>query len=569
MNENNILFNKLSHIFFMCCLVTTVIFLLYIKVNSSRTAVSLNDNALYNLNTNWHYTLVDSHTTYDLSLPAHLNLPSTTNSLTLERTLNEASPHANYLLLRSSEQSLHVWIDNKLLYSYDISSPIGFENHTASAWHFIELPSTYNYNTSHQLTLQLYSPLSANVGIVNEVYIGSQIACLYMLFKTYGFSWLTCLLLFLLGLTLLSYSFLSLFKSRHHTPLFYLGAFATCAAIWSASEGRLLQFIFSHRQLEYYLNYCLLFILPIPFLFYIKLNYAFHFTWLYDILIWLFGLNFMICITLVIFNVKNFFELQLTFQLLLIITLTLCSITFFSTIKQQQHTNKLAILGYLCLIFTAALDLLRVYTGMLIDSSFAFRIGLLIFIITTSFDFEQHLLEVSLQSRRTQILETLAYTDTMTGLLNRTAFNEALNRINDMLPISQPIALLILDINDLKLANDTLGHTMGDLLITHTATLLKQVYHDIANIYRIGGDEFVVIFEGIPESALKHYLQKFKHELQLHNSMQSPKISTAYGYAYYNANVHQNIHDVFIAADENMYACKKSYKLQTRWVHQK
>lgn len=566
MKALNILFNKLSHIFFMCCLVTTIVFLLYIKFHSTHNLVPLNDHILYDLGNDWHYTLIGSCQPSSISLPAHLSLPAHTNLINLERTLTEASPQADYLFLRSSQQSVYVWIDHKLIYSYDISSPIGFENHTASAWHFIKLPLDYNFNAAHELTVQFYFPTFKSPVIINNIYIGSQIACIYMLFKTYGFAWLTCLLIFLLGLVLLSYSLFSSLKSKHHTHLIYLGTFALCAALWSASESRLLQLIISNREFEYYLNYCLLYMLPIPLLFYIKFTYSSHNPKPYDLLIWLFGLNFMYCMCLVVFNIKYFSSLNLIFELLLVVTLTLCSMTFFTALKEES-INKIVITGYLSLIFTAALDILRTYTGDVIDSSFAFRIGLLIFIFTTSFSFEQHLFEVSSQSAKSQLLETLAFTDTLTGLLNRTAFSEALTKINQTLPTSTSIVLVLFDLNDLKKTNDTKGHTAGDLLITHTAFLLKTLFADTGKIYRICGDEFVILIQDMPENTLKRVLQKFQHNLRVHNSMQNPKLSINYSYAYYNPNTHETLQDILMTADKNMSIAKHSAKLQKQWIN--
>ncbi|WP_054742581.1 GGDEF domain-containing protein [Cellulosilyticum ruminicola] len=566
MKALNISFNKLSHIFFMCCLVTIFIFLLYIKVHSTHTTAPLNDHVLYNLNTNWHYTLTGSCRSSNISLPVHLSLPAGTNIINLERTLTEASPTAGYLLLHSSQQSLHVWIDHTLIYTYNLSSSINFDNHTASAWHFVKLPIDYDFSVPHRLAVQFYAPETKSLQLINNVYIGSQIACIYMLFQTYGFAWLTCLLFFLLGIILLSYSVFSLLNSKHHTPIIYLGLFALCASIWSASESRLLQLLISNREFEYYLNYCLLYILPIPVLFYIKLTYSDQHAKLYDLLIWLFGLNFMYCISLVVFNVQSFANLHLAFEFLLVVALTLCSITFFTALKEQT-INKLVITGFLSLIFTAALDLLRIYTGDLIDSSFAFRIGLLIFIVTTSFNFEKHLFEVSSQSTKSHLLETLAFTDTLTGLLNRTAFNETLTKLNQILPSTLPIALVLFDLNNLKKTNDTKGHITGDLLITHTAVLLKTIFLNPNTIYRICGDEFVIILKDIPENTLKHLLQKFQYHLQLHNSIQNPKISINYSYAYYNPMTHTNIQDVLIAADKNMSLAKHSSKLQKQWMN--
>lgn len=320
-------FNTLSHIFFLCCLISTTLFLLYIYVSSKHTLVSLNDHIIYSLDTGWQYA--DSLTASATTSSSHDSLPTSPYTLTLKRPLTEASPRANYLLLYSVQQSLDVWIDQQLIYSYHIASPTHFEDHTANAWHFIALPCNYNYNTPHTLILKLSSSFPSNVAIRSNMYLGSQVACLYRLFQTYALAWIMSLLLFLLALVLLAYSLLSFLKKRHHTQLLYLGIFTMCVAICSASEGHFLQFIITNRQFEYYLNYCLLFLLPIPFLFYIKLSYNAHAPWVYDLLIWLFSLNFMVCMTLVTFNISGFIHFVFIFQLLLIATLIICSITFF------------------------------------------------------------------------------------------------------------------------------------------------------------------------------------------------------------------------------------------------
>lgn len=337
MKKKYSLFNTVSHIFFLCCLIITALFLLYIYVHSKYTRIALNDHAVYSLDTGWQYTYSPSTITASASSATP---PTSPYALTLKRPLTEASPHANYLLLRSFQQSLDVWVDQQLIYSYHIASPTNFENHTANAWHFIALPYNYNYAVAHTLTLKLSSSFPSNVTILSNIYLGSQIGCLYKLFQTYALAWITSLLLLLLAFVLLAYSLFSFLKKRPHTQLFYLGLFTMCVSICSASEGQLLQFIISNRQFEYYLNYCLLFLLPIPFLFYIKLSYTAHTPWVYDLLIWLFGINFMTCMTLVIFNISDFIQLIFALQLLIITTLIICSMSFFPFIKfQTKHKH--------------------------------------------------------------------------------------------------------------------------------------------------------------------------------------------------------------------------------------
>ena len=86
--------------------------------------------------------------------------------------------------------------------------------------------------------------------------------------------------------------------------------------------------------------------------------------------------------------------------------------------------------------------------------------------------------------------ERRANIDFLTGLSNRAAFNGALARLDCNAPGSWAICLL--DIDNLKVVNDTFGHHAGDALITHVADRLAHAAHP-APAYRIGGDEFAVI----------------------------------------------------------------------------
>ncbi|TAJ31297.1 EAL domain-containing protein [Bosea sp. (in: a-proteobacteria)] len=84
----------------------------------------------------------------------------------------------------------------------------------------------------------------------------------------------------------------------------------------------------------------------------------------------------------------------------------------------------------------------------------------------------------------------LAYWDTLTGLPNRVAFNEAITRMTAELPLN--FGLMLIDIDHLKAINDTMGHAAGDALIATVGARLQAVIGE-ATACRIGGDEFAVL----------------------------------------------------------------------------
>jgi diguanylate cyclase (GGDEF)-like protein len=91
--------------------------------------------------------------------------------------------------------------------------------------------------------------------------------------------------------------------------------------------------------------------------------------------------------------------------------------------------------------------------------------------------------------------EARALTDTLTGLGNRRALDEALTRIVDL---ARPFALLHLDLDFFKAVNDTRGHAAGDHVLAAVANVLRAATRDGDIVTRVGGDEFILLLPNPP-----------------------------------------------------------------------
>jgi diguanylate cyclase (GGDEF)-like protein len=88
----------------------------------------------------------------------------------------------------------------------------------------------------------------------------------------------------------------------------------------------------------------------------------------------------------------------------------------------------------------------------------------------------------------------LAYHDSLTGLGNRLLFKEQLEEaLKDVSVTPHPLAVLFLDLDGFKAVNDTLGHSVGDLLLKSVATKLRDILPRTDRIARLGGDEFAIL----------------------------------------------------------------------------
>src|SRR5580658_8478273 len=101
-----------------------------------------------------------------------------------------------------------------------------------------------------------------------------------------------------------------------------------------------------------------------------------------------------------------------------------------------------------------------------------------------------------LANREEQILK-LAYSDVLTGLPNRTLFNDRLGVAMEEARRKQaPFTVLLMDLDRFKHINDTLGHHAGDQVLQQTAKRLRNMLRKSDTIARLGGDEFVILLSG-------------------------------------------------------------------------
>ncbi len=95
---------------------------------------------------------------------------------------------------------------------------------------------------------------------------------------------------------------------------------------------------------------------------------------------------------------------------------------------------------------------------------------------------------------KSDTLQELATTDSLTGLMNRFQFQESLREaVVDSLANSEPLALFLIDMDGFKEINDTLGHPVGDDALVEIANRLSEEFAETAEISRLGGDEFCII----------------------------------------------------------------------------
>ena len=119
-------------------------------------------------------------------------------------------------------------------------------------------------------------------------------------------------------------------------------------------------------------------------------------------------------------------------------------------------------------------------------------------------------------------------------------------------------AMVVFDLNDLKLTNDTYGHEAGDAYLIDSTKLIKEYFKDIP-IYRIGGDEFCTILIGSNYENREQLFEAFNKRIDL-NLKNKERLIISSGLATFNPNKDTTMLKVFTRADREMYARKQELK---------
>lgn len=158
-----------------------------------------------------------------------------------------------------------------------------------------------------------------------------------------------------------------------------------------------------------------------------------------------------------------------------------------------------------------------------------------------------------------QRLEELSTLDRLTGLFNRNAMLVRMKEIDDQVAkansdesvAKEPFGLVTIDLNGLKATNDLEGHEAGDRLLMRTAEVLGSVFRK-SDLYRMGGDEFVIIASGISHGQFDDRVSQLFAASAEHEGM-----NFAIG-SFWSDGTH-DAHEAFRHADAQMYADKRAY----------
>nr|WP_235937715.1 GGDEF domain-containing protein [Marinobacter caseinilyticus] len=158
-------------------------------------------------------------------------------------------------------------------------------------------------------------------------------------------------------------------------------------------------------------------------------------------------------------------------------------------------------------------------------------------------------------------LVSLAETDALTGLANRSTFQATLARtVNESLRNKTPFALVLMDIDHFKKVNDSFGHDAGDRVLHHISRRLTERLRNTDFVGRLGGEEFGLILRDVENGGAYPLIEALRQRIEsseLAYGAETVKLTASFGIAYWPKDADKQ-NELYQAADRRLYSGKRA-----------
>lgn len=508
------------------------------------------------VNTNWKVRVNKYPVTVDklpYSLPIFVE-----DTFSIERVLGMTSVIAGpTLYFKTVNQAVRVLCDNEEIYTSGIKTEKSLGVVNGRSIHFVNLPD----DCHEKVTKIEFYPLAAGEAFtIPTIYLGTKFGCVLNFFFDNLRSLIISFILLSIGFVYILLYVFAIYKKTATTEYKKMIKFSMATSLLIFVETSTLQIFINNSFLV-----CFFYAVCIPFIPYYIIN-SLQSSYIFKIQKRGLCLFKIICLAVLILYIFSLFFTWMPMHIVDIINvlyfgfalLYFGAMAIYRVVKRKLDIDEYFVAFWI------------IFLGITIDFIFYFinvehkclitytSICLVVFFIIRGVSVTKTYFSAIEKNIKHKMLENMAYTDILTGLKNRTAFEE---RQKEMV-FSETVrpGLIIFDINNLKITNDIYGHQAGDKMIKTFGSVLSEIF-PIGKVFRIGGDEFCVIMEKATEKGIKSRLRKLDVKLHEVNMIeQNVKISTAIGYGIYAPGKDDGFDSLFKRVDMLMYAHKQEQK---------
>lgn len=465
------------------------------------------------------------------------------NHLHLERTI---TPDMVGMTIRmfSYDAFIQASADSVVFYEYGV--PYRFFFSPSSLYHLIEIPVNSEGKT---LNIDIRAAYPQRYTPDYEMYIASKGDHIVSMFRNEILEILLSMLLVLMGISLVTLFIIeSIYKLKDWGAIL-LGLIAIMFVIFANCDLFVNQLIFDNNNFCYMLYYFMIYTIPLLLFMYMEtLSDRLNCSILY--------ITHIITTTvLILLHMLHIYEATQTLPVYCIVSVAEVFILTVLTIRAGIRDMGITFYAFIVMGVTVLLNIVTYFTNIVKGTTMTIaKVGMCIYVGAALVNYIRRWSARMAEVRNSEMLREQAYTDALTGIGNRLAFNQAIDKAD-----YRNIVLFSFDVNNLKYYNDHFGHLKGDQLIVRGAELLTDVFGDV---YRTGGDEFMAIKTGMTEPEALGLRSKLS-ESAADASGADMIMEIACGYAMYRDG-DRSCEDLMKRADQWMYEDKKLIKERSK-----
>lgn len=472
-------------------------------------------------------------------------------------TLNGIEESYCELVFYCIHQNAEVYLDGERI--YDMQMPEGgiAGGSPGYMWNALSFSEEDN---GKELRIEIVPVYSSSNDITPILYFGNRYDIARVIIMDSLWNLLFSVIVIALGLVYICFVLFNNRKTKVENSLSMLGFFAIQLGLWKISESEAVNFLISGHPAFSQVTFVSLMFMGISMILYIKELYSTHDKWIWYVPCVLGFTNVILTLLLQFAGVADMRQmLPVTHGVIgvgIVITIVMTVYEVFCV----GWTKKLKLnLGCLAGCFVGAgIDMLFYYVSKGSAPSVFSMVGFLVYILVLGIASMQDIKELMRYGIRAKKYAQLAYHDQLTGLYNRTAYEE-FTKSQEFDP--EDCVVLIMDLNNLKSCNDVLGHDKGDIYIREAAEAIKESFGNVGNCYRMGGDEFYVLAKSESADECKRRIEQLQKRVAACKAVgEDFKMGIACGFQFFDRDMDRDISETVRRADKAMYQDKFAMK---------
>lgn len=535
-------------------------FLILIAVTASEETVSTpNRDGSYVEITHW--TLTDANgVSREITLPYTLSYKGDNDDYTLTASIPPTpvlpDSESSTFRIYPNYMDVEIYLDGVQWKCTHVSDDYAF-GVTGNVFHFIDLPPC---EEEREIMIKVHCQLGDSTSYyIRPALLGSKTAM-------YVDDFVDCMPTLLLVVFLLIVAISALVLKRLVSADFgsssfvlFFSAFVMLFSFYTFLETEIALLLIGSSRFVYMAKFMFLALFIIPLFELISLQVNPKYRRISEIAVYLSCINFVGQTVLHFTDTVDYCSMMyVTHGITFVGVVILITCLFLSG---QDSINNLLVLIPMAAGFVA--DILLIYVGHpSYHNNFWFTLGMSVYILIELIRiFRTYLSKFHLMVE-SDTLKSMAYSDMLTGVGNRNAYEQRLKTENADTP-AHDLGCIVVDVTALKQINDTRGHSAGDTALIETAEAIRKYLPKDGSCFRTGGDEFIVLIDHISEEALAQLVSDIEANVSQRADTRELPLLLSIGSGLYQT-ADETVLDFVRRIDSQMYAHKRIQKQKLR-----